>query len=101
MNNQLSFLDASIADAKFAEFNSNNPQVYRALVKFAWEARTAGHYKISIELLVNRVRWELIITTQDRNSEFKINNNYKSRYARMIMTEPGLENIFNTREMRS
>lgn len=92
----------SDADKKFLEFHQKNPQVYLELVKQAHRARAKGHRKISITLLINVVRWEVMMNTADANSTFKINNNYASRYARMIMNhEPGFEEIFNTREMKS
>lgn len=92
----------SPADHKFLEFHNKNPQVYFELVKLAREAQGKGHRKISIELLFNVVRWERMMRTDDPNSTFKINNNYKSRYARMIMlNEPGLQDIFEVREMKS
>lgn len=89
-------------DRKFREFHEKNPRVYKQLVKLARQAHSRGKRKMSIELLINVVRWYSILNTDDPNSEFKINNNYKSRYARLIMAEnPELDGIFNTREIRS
>lgn len=94
------FSQTTTADQKFNQFNHDNPSVYRSLVKLAREARSMGKRKISIELLINRVRWDIWMATTD--TDFKINNNYKSRYARLIMqNEYDLRDIFNTRELRS
>lgn len=96
------FTSETEADRRFREFHEKNPQVYQQLVKHARTAKARGKPKISIELLVNVVRWYTFLHTDDPNSEFKINNNYKSRYARMIMEqEPDLSSIFNLREMKS
>lgn len=88
------------ADRKFKDFHEKNPQVYKALVSLALSAVAAGRKKLSIELLINRVRWDFMMQTTDE--DYKINNNYKSRYARLIMAqEPKLEGLFNTRELHS
>lgn len=42
-----------------------------------------------------------MINTDDPSSEFKLNNNYKSFYSRMIMFNiPELSEMFDTRSQR-
>lgn len=103
MSDQATLFDQETeADKKFAEFHGKNPQVYTTLVKLAREWKARRHNKLSIELLVNVFRWNMYMQTNDPNSDFKINNNYKSRYARKIMLENAdLEGIFNIRELKS
>lgn len=72
-------------EEKFVQFHSENPQVYVELVRLAREARFKGKSRVGIKMLWEVVRWNLFISTVDSNSEFKLNNNYHSRYARMIM----------------
>lgn len=99
---QTLFATETAWERKFREFHAKNPQVYVALVRFAREAKARGRNKIGIELLINRVRWELFMNTRDDHSDFKINNNYKAYYARLIMErEPDMKTMFNTRELRS
>ena len=44
------------------------------------------------------MRWNRFL----RNETYELNNNYHSRYARLIMQkEPGLAGIFDTRELKS
>ena len=52
-------------------------------------------------MLFEVLRWEWIIRgLPDTAEEFKLNNNYTSRYARLIMeSEPGLEGVFETRRL--
>lgn len=96
------FLIDTESEKRFKEFHAKNPRVYSQLVKLARQAKATGKHKMSIELLVNAVRWLSFLETEDTNSDFKINNNYKSHYARLIMEqEPDLSNIFNTREQRT
>lgn len=85
-------------ERKFKEYHAKNPRVYRQLVKLAREAKAKGKTKLSIELLVNIVRWFSYLETVDDSEPFKISNCYKPYYARLIMEqEPDLDNIFNIR----
>lgn len=82
---------------KFEQFHADNPLVYDTLCRLAraWVRRT-GRYKLGINSLIERVRWEIAINTND--PEFKVNNNYAPYYARLIMTtEPDLAGIFELR----
>lgn len=83
---------------KFARFHESNPAVYQVMVGLAreWVART-GHRKLGINSLVERVRWEIAMRTND--PDFKINNNLAPWYSRMIMKqEPDLDGLFELRK---
>jgi hypothetical protein len=89
-------------DRAFIEFHEKNPHVYAILCRLAREAVKAGRGKIGIGLLWEVMRWELFLQTHDPESEFKLNNNYRSRYARLIMEkEPDLAGVFETRLLRT
>ncbi|CAB4180862.1 hypothetical protein UFOVP1056_1 [uncultured Caudovirales phage] len=46
------------------------------------------------------LRWETAMSTT--GDDFKLNNNYRSRYARLIMaTCPDLTDVFDTRELHT
>lgn len=88
-------------DEQFMEFHVANPHVYRNLVRLAREAKSQGCKKIGMKFLIERLRWEYIVKTNHAASEYAINNNYTSRYARMIMdTCPDLQGFFETRRLR-
>lgn len=88
------------ADQRFNEFHQSNPEVYTELLQLVHEARRAGRNKIGIKMLWEVVRWNRFLRTNDE--KYKLNNNYHSRYARMIMQrEPGMAGIFNTRELKT
>lgn len=88
------------ADRRFNEFDSRNPQVYKELVRLARQLHAAGHNKIGIQMLIEVIRWQSMLRTT--GDDFKINNNFGSRYARKIMAENSdLDGIFDTRGMRS
>lgn len=86
-------------DARFAAFHAENPRVYALLVRFAREVKSRGRV-CGIRLLWERMRWELMVTTV--GDDFRLNNVFTSRYARLIMREePDLAGFFETRELRS
>lgn len=88
------------ADIKFGEFHRKNPRVYMELEALAEEAHRAGKRKIGIGMLFEVVRWNNLLQTTD--VDFKLNNNYRSRYARLLMdNRPHLQGMFETRELKS
>lgn len=94
---QLSLFPAQMA-AQFEQFHTDNPRVYNTLVRLAfdWIANTGSH-KLGIATLFERTRWEIAIATSD--PEYKLNNNYRAFYARLIMArEPDLAGMFDLRE---
>lgn len=90
----------TLSERKFRQFHAKNPKVYTNLVRLAREARANGKRKVGIELLWNVMRWEMWLQTSDE--DFKLNNNYKAFYARLIMgNEADLIGIFNLRSKRT
>ena len=82
----------------FLEFHRANPKVYEALVALARGYQRQGK-KAGIKHLWEVARWQLIAET--KGEEFKLNNNYTSRYARLIMrTEFDLQDFFEVRELQ-
>lgn len=87
-------------DADFLAFHSANPHIYDALVSLARRAKAAGRRKAGIGMLWEVLRWDIFIRTT--GTEYKLNNNYRSRYARLIMhREPDLADFFETRVLTS
>lgn len=91
---------ASIQE-QFEFFHAQHPWIYRLLTQRAREMKLRGHREYSIKTLWEVMRWEVDTGTY-APGEFKLNNNFSSRYARMIMQhEPDLAEFFNTRELRA
>jgi hypothetical protein len=86
-------------DERFQRFHEANPHVYDELRKLAYRARRAGARRIGVKMLFEVLRWRHTLRTQ--GDDFKLNNNYHSRYARLLMQEPGLEDCFETRSLSS
>jgi hypothetical protein len=87
---------------RFHQFRLNNPHVELRLVEMARQAKQRGHSRLGIELLWSALRWEHLISTNDPTSDFKLNDHYRSRYARLLMEQyPDLAGFFETRELRA
>lgn len=88
---------ATLAE-QFEDFNARNPHVYRALVRMARELRRKGVRQWGIANLVEKLRFDYAVFT---DAGFRLNNNYRAFYARLIMdSEPDLAGFFATRTQR-
>lgn len=82
---------------RFDTFHRENPHVYRELVRLARMLKVRGHQKIGIAMLFEQLRWQYALATSDM-SGYKLNNNYRAHYARLIMDrELDLSGIFEVR----
>jgi hypothetical protein len=90
----------SIQEA-FEKFHQEHPEVYDTLVRFAREWQRSGRQNCGIKMLWERVRWELSLGSTDED-EFKMNNNFHSRYVRLICKqEPELAGMFELRKLKA
>lgn len=82
---------------RFVDFHTRSPGVYVALVRLARQwVQATGRRRLGIATLYERVRWEMAVATSD--ADFKLNNDYRAFYARLIMqNEPDLAGLFETR----
>ncbi len=85
---------------RFIDFHYHNPEVYQEIVKIARVMHFRGIHKMGIALIFERLRWLHFIDT--RGSEgFKLSNDFRSEYARLIMQqEKDLAGFFEIRELR-
>ena len=84
---------------KFLAFHRDNPEVYDRLRDLSLQLRRRGRAVYGIKSLFEVLRWKMAIETTDE--DFKLNNNYTSFYARLLMwSEPELRNFFRLREQR-
>lgn len=91
---------------RFERFHAANPRFYYLLVFYirevvkAREARGRGR-RYGIAAVVERVRWHVDVEAKGVE-EFKMPNDFRSRYARLIMQqEPDLRDVFELRELRA
>lgn len=85
-------------DQRFARFHADNPHVYAELRRLALELVSQGHRRIGIGMLTEVLRWSAMRTRGD--DAYKINNDYRSRYARLLADhEPALADVFEMRRL--
>lgn len=87
---------------KFEEFHKANPEVFQMLEVLASSLIARGRKKIGIGFLCEVLRWNYYMETSDPNSEFKLNNNYRPYYARLLIERhPSWADAFEIRNLRS
>jgi hypothetical protein len=83
----------------FAEFHKANPEVFKLFDSFCWEILRARK-KISAKLIINRIRWEIYMTTEG-DDKYKINDAFSCWYARLWLWEnPQYRDKIELREIR-
>ena len=88
-------------DERFEVFHKANPHVYAELARLARRLTKKGHKRLGIGMLWEVLRYSAM-ATQDPTGNFKLNNDYRSRYARMIMDrESDLADVFEVRKLQS
>lgn len=87
-------------ESNFKKFHTDNPEIYKLFKEFTFTAISRGHKKLSSEMIINRIRWETNIMTNDK--DYKINNNYKPFYSRMFMSDhPEYKEFFYKRTSKA
>jgi hypothetical protein len=87
-------------EERFLEFHTQNLHVYEALRDVALRLKRAGWKHYGLKAMWEGLRFMRALTTTA--DDFKLNNDFTSRYARLLMqSEPELEGFFEVRELRS
>jgi hypothetical protein len=71
-------------EERFFAFHYANPWVLDRLADLARTLLRRGWHKIGIGLLTEQLRWTWATTTEDPNSEWKLNNDYRAFYVRLL-----------------
>jgi hydrogenase maturation factor len=86
----------------FIEFDTQNPEVYKQLVRLARQWKAAGKAKLGIKTLFEKLRWEWHVAGLTESDGYKLNNNFTALYARKIMkNEADLDGLFEIRSLAS
>jgi hypothetical protein len=89
-------------DRAFSRFHADNPEIYDELVRLARETKGRGFRRLGIRMFWEVTRWNRMMRTDVPEGAYKMNDNYTSRYARLIMErEPDLLDVFETRGLRA
>jgi len=83
-------------EERFASFHAQNPHVYRAICILARELTGKGATRLGMKMLFEYLRVSSLRTS---GRDFKLNNSYTSRYARLVVdAEPDLAPLFELRQ---
>ena len=92
--------EAKSLQRRFDEFHQANPQVYAFLVERCREVYRPGR-KIGMTLLISQLRWQSLVKTDSKDG-YKINQNFASRYARLIIADhPEWDGLFEFRALHT
>lgn len=86
---------------RFEAFHQAHPEVYEYLVRLCYNLQDRGFQRYGIRSMWERARWHFHVERQ-MGDEFKLNDHFPSRYARLIVAEhPDLAGFFELRELRA
>lgn len=86
-------------DARFEAFIRENPRIVDLFERFALEVIRSGRQRYSADAICHRIRWHVAVET--RGDDFKLNDHFPSRLARLFMQKhPQHAGFFETRELR-
>lgn len=87
-------------EKEFRRFHLAHPDVFEQIIKHARLLWSHGHRHYGIAAFFENFRWHRRIPEKpDEAEEFKLNNNYRAFYARMLMAlYPEFDGFFELRE---
>lgn len=81
----------------FIIYHDENPKIYELFKKYSYQLKLLGKTYYGVGAIFERIRWHVEVETI--GDEFKINNNYRSCYARLLMIEDSnFEGFFQLRK---
>ena len=88
-------------DERFAAYHKVNPQIFELFEKYTFELKKAGVDHFGAKAIMELIRFHVVTTTLDPKG-FKINNNFTSRYVRLLVAKwSQLDGFFETRGLKS
>tara|TARA_R100000315_G_C5085777_1_gene49516 strand:- start:144 stop:413 length:270 start_codon:yes stop_codon:yes gene_type:complete len=77
-------------------FHAANPHVYQELIRICRFVRGRGVKRWGIAACFERLRWLSQFEVQG-DDPYRLNNNFRAWYSRLLNNEPGLEGLFEVR----
>ena len=85
---------------RFEKYHERNPHVYQLLEDMARRVWQSGRRRIGIATLVESLRWQYWLATEDCSRDFKIDNTFRAYYSRLILeNNPQWAGLFALREL--
>jgi hypothetical protein len=83
----------------FEAYHLKHPEVLKELQRLIQMLRMKSVQHYANGALIEVMRWHFLM---DRDEEYKINNNYRSFYTRLLIAaDPSLKNFFEQRKFKS
>lgn len=86
---------------RFERFHVLNPHIYRMLREMALELAAKGYRRIGTKMLWEVLRYQYAVATVGSEKQFKLNNIFPSRYARLLDQVPELHGRIELRELKA
>lgn len=111
-NGQMFMFPMSIEESEFAPkdtrlwkefliFHQQNLHVYEIFKTLVKQMARKGFEHFGCRSFIEKIRWEIILGNENRDAEFKINNNHGPYYAWLYMLEhPEMKGFFRIRKVR-
>ena len=94
--------DGDTIEERFLKFHKLNPWIRDTIVSLARGFAAAGHDRVGIKMLFEVLRWQWQLHIVDTGEQYRLNNSFTSRYARLIaIEEPDLADMFEMRHLRA
>lgn len=85
-------------EARFNEYHAKHPELYEGFKFYVYQLLEAGRRRISHGTVVERLRWESLVSMKP-GSEFKINQNFGRAMAlRFVREYPTCYDLFAFRD---
>lgn len=96
----MNFDDDKTIDDRFAAFHAEHPEVFDMFRTYANQLRASGWTRYSSDAIQHRIRWHRHVEQGDR--DFKLNDHFTSRYARMLIeSDPSFAGFFELRRLKA
>ncbi len=87
---------------RFEAWIARHPDIYTEFKRIAESLRARNRSRYGAKAIMEVIRYHRVLSGQDENEPFKLNNIYSSRLARKLMEEDArFIGFFETRELRT
>lgn len=95
-------VDPTTIEGRFLAFHQAHPEVYEELRDLALALAAEGWTHFGVSTCWEVLRYRTMLGAKPEEDRFKLNDNYKSRYARLLADQvPALREVFELRALRS
>lgn len=91
--------DIDAIQRDFDQFHADHPEVFSKFHEYAEELWQRGYRRYSADAILHRIRWHFHI--ERGNRDWKLNDHFTSRYARLLASTYGkFAGFFEMRRLR-